>query len=575
VTVHPYRQKGPETAAGEYVQLRRMIAKYAPKGKTIPIMSGEWGYSSAWHNFDDARQGKYLPREWMTNLANDIPVSIWYDWHDDGKDPKEPEHHFGTVMHPYFKDRTPVYDPKPSYLAAQTLTTQLDGFQFNKRLVVGSVEEYVYLFTKGDEVRLAAWTTASEPRTVTIPASPGRFRVTGHTGASLPALVANGNGLTLTLNDAPQYLVPEAANDLLRIAAAWQRAPLDLAVRAQPALAVSLMLRNPLGRTIRVSSGGAATEVPPGQSVALATSLDLPRTSEPLDMRLECRVEGLGTLVQTVPVQATNPFRIAIGPPLGGQLRVRVENPTGEAFKGVVRLIEVQGLAPAATEAKVEFQAGQQEQTVQFALEAGQVKDYRLGVRVEDEQGRLQLALPTTAMMLAADFSRYTPEHLAAGWQMHSDGDAKIASTQSVTLAPTPAGAPMAGTSTLKIDYTMAEGWKFIRLAPKTAALKKIDGRPKAVGYWIYGNGSKEFVRLRFVDSTGQVFQPSGERMTWTGWRYVEIPLDGTAAIHWGGANDGVIHYPIRWDTLLLIDGCRKASQPPPVFLGSPVLIKD
>jgi len=74
VTVHPYRQKGPETAAGEYVQLRRMIAKYAPKGKTIPIMSGEWGYSSAWHNFDDARQGKYLPREWMTNLANDIHV---------------------------------------------------------------------------------------------------------------------------------------------------------------------------------------------------------------------------------------------------------------------------------------------------------------------------------------------------------------------------------------------------------------------------------------------------------------------------------------------------------------------
>ena len=76
-----------------------LIDQYAPKGKQIPILSAEWGYSAAWKDFDETKQGKMLPRQWLVNLANDVPLSIWYDWHDDGTDPKEPEHHFGTVQH--------------------------------------------------------------------------------------------------------------------------------------------------------------------------------------------------------------------------------------------------------------------------------------------------------------------------------------------------------------------------------------------------------------------------------------------------------------------------------------------
>ena len=41
--------------------------------------------------------------------------------------------------------------------------------------------------------------------------------------------------------------------------------------------------------------------------------------------------------------------------------------------------------------------------------------------------------------------------------------------------------------------------------------------------------------------------------VTWTGWKWIEIPMTGQLQ-HWGGANDGVIHYPIRWETLLLVD---------------------
>jgi hypothetical protein len=209
VSVHPYRQSGPETAAFDYARLRQLIGRYGPKGKTIPIISGEWGYSSAWKTFDETRQGKMLPRQWLTNLANGVPLSIWYDWHDDGRDPKEPEHHFGTVHHDYSAGKTPVYQPKPAYFAAQTLTRMLAGCRFQKRLSIGTPRDCVLAFANDkDEVRLVAWTIGSS-HTIVIPAAAGRYTATGHTGRSLPPLLADATGLAVVLSDAPIYLVPD------------------------------------------------------------------------------------------------------------------------------------------------------------------------------------------------------------------------------------------------------------------------------------------------------------------------------------------------------------------------------
>jgi len=210
VSVHPYRQSGPETAADEFRRLRELIARYAPPGKRVPILSGEWGYSSAWKKFDEARQGKMLARQWLTNLANDIPLSIWYDWHDDGTDPGEPEHHFGTVANQYYEDRDPAYDAKPAYLAARTISTVLKGYNFSQRIKTDDSEDYAFLFAKDHEVRLAVWSTLTTPHEITIPISPGRFSVISHTGEKLRALVADKQGgLSITVNDAPVYLVPE------------------------------------------------------------------------------------------------------------------------------------------------------------------------------------------------------------------------------------------------------------------------------------------------------------------------------------------------------------------------------
>ncbi len=121
LSMHPYRQSPPDTVKEDYRKVREIIAKYGPHGKEIPIISSEWGYSSGWKDFDEEKQARDLTGEIKANLASGIPLSIWYDWHDDGSDPKEPEHHFGLVHEGYHKGRDPVYDPKPAYEAVKAL----------------------------------------------------------------------------------------------------------------------------------------------------------------------------------------------------------------------------------------------------------------------------------------------------------------------------------------------------------------------------------------------------------------------------------------------------------------------
>ena len=205
VSVHPYRQKPPETVVADYEKLAEMIGKYAPAGKRMPIVSGEWGYSSSWRNFDEDKQGKYLPRELLVNVASGVPISIWYDWHDDGTNPREAEHHFGTVHFEYHMGRSPVYDPKPAWMAMKTLSSELRGCKFSKRLDVGSKDDWVLLFSGPGGERIVGWTSGA-PHDVKLPMRQGRFQVIGHTGKPLPDVSGGGSGLVIHLTDGPQYI---------------------------------------------------------------------------------------------------------------------------------------------------------------------------------------------------------------------------------------------------------------------------------------------------------------------------------------------------------------------------------
>lgn len=123
VTVHPYRQEAPGSVTNDYAKLRALIAKYVPAGREVPVLAAEWGYSAAWKNYDEAKQGERVTQYMTVNRAEKIPLSIWYDWKDDGTDPKEPEHHFGLVQHRHTGDASQPFLPKPAYEAARKFLT--------------------------------------------------------------------------------------------------------------------------------------------------------------------------------------------------------------------------------------------------------------------------------------------------------------------------------------------------------------------------------------------------------------------------------------------------------------------
>lgn len=574
VSVHPYRQDGPETAAEEYRKLRLLIAKYAPAGATIPVLSGEWGYSSVWGSFDADKQGRMLPRQWLSNLANEVPLSIWYDWHDDGRDEKEPEHHFGTVLEPYTAGADPVYSPKPAYLAARTLTSELKGFAYALRLSVGSAQDHVLLFKRGDEVRLAAWTTATTTRTAAIPASPGAFRVVGHTGEARPAVTATADGLNLTLTDAPVYLTPESPNDVLRLAAAWKRAPLETLALGPRPVTTALTLTNVLARPVRLAWGqGKAVELQPGATQEIVTTVALQRSAEPLPVCCECRVDGV-RLAQESVVLASNPLTAVLLPAVGGAIRVRLENPAALPFAGKVLLTDISGVTPASTEAAVVLSDGQQEVTVPFAVSGPPAGTWSSGVRVVDPAGTTVLVLPKATCTPVADFAGMAPEALAQAFQVVPDGDAKVASTQEIALADPPEPCPGCPGRALRLTYGFGTGWKFVRVAATPAGPVAIEGQPRELGLWVFGDESGNVLRLRFVDAEGETFQPNGHRLTWKGWRYVTMRLDGRESGKWGLKSDGVVQYPIQWDTLVLLDSAGQQQTGGTVYVTAPVLVR-
>jgi hypothetical protein len=167
VSVHPYRgpNKAPETAIDDYKKLRELIERYAPAARKekIPIISGEWGYSTFTKGVTLEKQAAFIARQQMANVLYGVPLSIWYDWKNDGQDPNENEHNFGTV--------TPDLQPKPAYMSIQTMTRELSGYHIVRRIDTGNDKDFVVLCANANGAqKVAAWTlTEAHPAKIEAP----------------------------------------------------------------------------------------------------------------------------------------------------------------------------------------------------------------------------------------------------------------------------------------------------------------------------------------------------------------------------------------------------------------------
>jgi len=173
ISVHPYRGGGPESVISDYAQLNTLINKYAA-GKSFPIISGEWGWSTClppctpgWPSIiSEPVQAAYLVRQWFINTLSSVPISIYYDFLDDGSDPTMREENFGTLRYGY-KNTSLPFEHKPAFDAAATFHSYLGSFTLRDRIQSNPVDENTFILAWGTQSNpgsiYSIWKTSGKP----------------------------------------------------------------------------------------------------------------------------------------------------------------------------------------------------------------------------------------------------------------------------------------------------------------------------------------------------------------------------------------------------------------------------
>ena len=543
VTVHPYRQNPPETVADDYLRLRALIAKHRPDRPDLPIISGEWGYSVVWAGMDAHRQGMYLPRQFLTNLNHGIPVSIWYDWHDDGPDPKEPEHHYGTV--------TLDYQPKSSYLAMQRLVKELGGMRFVKRLQ-SSPKDYVLLFSDGARSKLAAWTLGEAKEAAPIP------------------------GAKMMLTEEPAYLAVPPDAKAVHAEGAWTLHVRCAGVKAgtppgEPlAPEFELRVRNPFAEKIHAEfeaqaddltgqfDRAPAIDLEPGQSAVLHwRGQAFRRDLEKLSAAVNANVMGFRSR-QAVSFIVLNPISIitaAFGPWMRPLLR------GADGFDGSLDIHAGEKTLSYSLKVRGNSAMAMPLAGGQPLLSSPSGDDVLLNLpRGADRSGEPIRIVLLSGERIVADTGLVSVRALSRQMrrvQAISDGDPNVQGKFTLEDAPR---LPRMGGPGFRLAYQCGDGWKFVRVAPPADV--PVDGKPHAIGVWVNGDGSGNWLKMRFRDANGRCYQPGFGRLDFTGWRFLAAPLDDPTVGSWDGKPGMIdIVYPIRIDTFLLLDTNRVKAQ--------------
>jgi hypothetical protein len=189
----------------------------------------------------------------------------------------------------------------------------------------------------------------------------------------------------------------------------------------------------------------------------------------------------------------------------------------------------------------------------------------QFGLRIEDQAGHVMYEVPARRFVCL-------PDELLTSCRAVADGEPQVSCKVSVDVAEAPQSLPIGDAAVLRIDYQFDDGWKFLRLVPHSRDGRELAGKPTGFAFWVFGDGQNTSPRLRVRDTTGQTWQPTGRTIDWQGWRYVQLPLT-TSSGHWGGAADHVIHYPLVWDSLFLLDNPSRRKNEGTIYIAAPLVV--
>ncbi|HEV2383503.1 MAG TPA: hypothetical protein VG206_27375, partial [Terriglobia bacterium] len=291
------------------------------------------------------------------------------------------------------------------------------------------------------------------------------------------------------------------------------------------------------------------------------------RSTTPMRLAIGLEAAKRGVVAQETAIVASNPLRVTLLPATARYLPVSIVNLSGDPVSGSLRATG-NGLRFESREAPLQIEQGVKETILKLPLASQPQPDYSAGVDIADEDGNRIYLLPTSSFHLIDSFASLAPSAMVSNLSLAAEAGA---SPGSLEAKPPSEGPPQPGMGALRIGYDLSAKGAALRLLTKDRS--PIPGQPKALGLWIYGDSSRMLPYIRFADSSGQVFQEGGSPLNWKGWRYVLVFMNAPRGKHWGGTNDGVIHYPIHWDSLFVMQNPSTQEASGAVYLSGLVLI--
>ena len=203
LSIHPYRYPGSPEATGFVDELKRardLMVRYGMEDRKLWLTEIGWPTHEAPNGVAEQVSANYLIR--MFVLARSLPFVervFWYDFQDDGPDPKYNEHRFGIV-------RWETYQPKPALVAFWVMTQHLAGAEFLRQLLPAAPDDkrYAFLFRCGKEQVIVAWAAGT---TATAAFSLGASSARLQWGDAFEETRKTiGGVLTMELSDMPVFI---------------------------------------------------------------------------------------------------------------------------------------------------------------------------------------------------------------------------------------------------------------------------------------------------------------------------------------------------------------------------------
>ena len=570
-SVHPYSFKCPEDYIEAYTKVRKMMVDSGVSAP-LPIINSERGYplgkAEGYAGGDERLSREYqawhFVRQYMIDLLCDIKLTSWYEWSgNEGFSLLEANN-----------------EESPALTACKVMMWQLEGYRLDKRLSLASNRDFALRFTNpAGSVKIVAWTAPpaeqspdlAKPHEVSLPAENASSLAVVQLYGDQSTLEAKDGSFKITLTPAPQYITvkPDPAAKPKPEFKKW--APVSLTPKPAvsldnaPKIDLKMFEAGVNWKLGKVGGDGSFTldaeaskpvgvfnfDFTSGGQYILATAdTNIPETATAVAVSARCSMAQRVTIRLVDQTGQTHQFkggvtgtgeweiiRIPLGKKLehwdganDGKIHFPIKSislslpaPAGDVKKGKIVFSDLVALTSADDSAKSAAPAKQKPAKKTTPAPAA---------NTAAAPAVSAVPAPTVTSGTSTDLKMF---EAGISWKL-----AKVGGTGDFTLGQD--GQKPIGI--FKFDYSTGGQYMLVTAAtniPDTVSAVTFNARSSIA----------QKITIRLMDQTDQVHQFKSAVTGSGNWEPIRIPL-GKKLEHWGGANDGEIHYPIKAISLSL-----------------------